>query len=67
MLHKIELKELQEWAGKTEVAYASCKTKRLIFLLNGSWRIDVKDNGEWIKKHEGMQHFTAVETYNDLP
>ena len=63
----IKLKELQDWYTEQKVFYARCPTKRLFFCLSGSWAIDVRKGNEWVVVHQGMQLFSAVEYYNDLP
>jgi len=66
-IHKIDLKEMQEWKDAQEIMYASCSTKRLYFTLLGNYVIKVKVKDAWYVKHTGMQNFTAMEQYNDLP
>jgi len=66
-IHKIDLYELSKWANEQKIIYASCRTKRLSFCLYGSWEIEIKRGGKWHLYCQGMQPFTAVESYNKLP
>lgn len=61
--HLINVNDLQEWLGKTEVQYASdMPLKKLTVTTSGGFKLYHNGVVVW----EGIQPYRAVEKYNEL-
>jgi hypothetical protein len=67
----IQLEDLQEFIVNQKVLFSKTSTKKLECTLYGNIEIWTKDTGSnWLsakKVWEGMQPFSAIEFYNELP